>query len=499
MIVVISVVLVATLMTSMQVIEAVLMPKISDSKFDLISTGTYGSKLYSIDVIDSTYEYAPYLLDLTSDPYESGYDTGSLFGKQFVENIDALFAAALNADGQWWEPAVRTMIYHFLDKQYEILSQQLPDQYKKEFEGLTAGGESIGLKGFHKDVGKNAQRALVLGNFPSDADNLKLIIKDEKEREIQAGGKWDHILEKEILKWIDSHGKKFKSFQCSNFGVWGDRTENGELYTGRNLDWMHGSGVTKFKLITVHHPADGHSHATFGFAGVWGALTGMSAAGLTVHEANLESDDITFYGFPWLLRLRHIMAYADDLQSGLSLWKDTNNTVGFNHGIGSAKDGKAELMETMAHNTAYFSDMDAREADSETGSPRPNAVYRTNHGYDPYSIEHYMWNNTGAYNNSLWRYNLFPLVLDGYESEKKRITPLEAVNITAIVGDKGQEQSFDCIAPFPDGANILSASFHPQTTTAYVAWENSQGDSWSPAACQSYVKVDMSDFFNDTS
>merc|ERR1712000_371944 len=243
-------------------------------------------------------------------------------------------------------------------------------------------------------------------------------------------------------------------------------------------------------LITVHHPKDGHSHATLGFAGVWGALTGISSAGLTVHEANLESNDVTFYGFPWLLRLRHIMAYTDDLESGLAMWTATNNTVGFNHGIGSAKDGRAELLETMAH-TAFFGAMDPREAASETGAPRTDAVYRTNHGYDPYSIEHYMWNDTNAYKNSLWRYNLFPLVLDGYNSASKIITPLEAVNITAIVGDKGQEQSFDCIAPYPHGENILSVTFHPIAKTAYVAWENSEGDSWVPAACNSYVKVDF--------
>ena len=49
---------------------------------------------------------------------------------------------------------------------------------------------------------------------------------------------------------------------------------------------------------------------TFGYLGVWGALAGMSANGLTVHEANLEENEITFDGFPWLLRLRYIMENA---------------------------------------------------------------------------------------------------------------------------------------------------------------------------------------------
>ena len=36
----------------------------------------------------------------------------------------------------------------------------------------------------------------------------------------------------------------------------------------------------------------------------------MSAEGITVHEANLEEDEETFLGFPWLLRLRYIMENA---------------------------------------------------------------------------------------------------------------------------------------------------------------------------------------------
>jgi hypothetical protein len=84
-----------------------------------------------------------------------------------------------------------------------------------------------------------------------------------------------------------------------------------------------------------------------GWAGFLGAITGMSAEGVTVHEANLESDDITFRGFPWVLRLRYVMARAKGLDEALNLWNSTNNTIGFNHGIASRSDGSAVVMETM--------------------------------------------------------------------------------------------------------------------------------------------------------
>jgi hypothetical protein len=55
------------------------------------------------------------------------------------------------------------------------------------------------------------------------------------------------------------------------------------------------------------------------------------------------------------------MAKAKNIDEALSFWNSTNNTVGFNHGIGSANDQKAVLLETMMGNTAYFYDNDIRE------------------------------------------------------------------------------------------------------------------------------------------
>lgn len=46
----------------------------------------------------------------------------------------------------------------------------------------------------------------------------------------------------------------------------------------------------------------------------WNSVACAQLSGLTVHEANLEENEITFSGFPWTLRLRYIMEYASDLQ-----------------------------------------------------------------------------------------------------------------------------------------------------------------------------------------
>jgi hypothetical protein len=77
---------------------------------------------------------------------------------------------------------------------------------------------------------------------------------------------------------------------CSFFGVWGSRTEKGELYTMRNLDWASNTGINLNKLIIVFNITDTIPHAVLGFPGILGALTGISQKGITAHEAGQSSD-----------------------------------------------------------------------------------------------------------------------------------------------------------------------------------------------------------------
>ena len=99
------------------------------------------------------------------------------------------------------------------------------------------------------------------------------------------------------------------------FATWGSRTEEGKLFSARNLDWNKDTGINKYKLVMVIVPNDGGiPSVSLGFVGLFGTLAGMSGLGLTTHEANLEENEITFGGFPWSLRLRYIMEFAHNIQ-----------------------------------------------------------------------------------------------------------------------------------------------------------------------------------------
>lgn len=92
----------------------------------------------------------------------------------------------------------------------------------------------------------------------------------------------------EIVKMI-KHFINVNKIHCSFFATWGSRTKGGKLYTMRNLDWNANTGINKNKIVFVWKIKDEIPHVTLGFPVMLGALTGMSKAGLTVHEAGLDS------------------------------------------------------------------------------------------------------------------------------------------------------------------------------------------------------------------
>ena len=91
--------------------------------------------------------------------------------------------------------------------------------------------------------------------------------------------------------------------------------------TMRNLDWEANTGMNKHKTLFIWKIHGTIPHATLGFPAILGALTGISKAGLTVHEAGLDSLRETEIGFQWTLRLRYVMMYAENLQEAKKIWQ----------------------------------------------------------------------------------------------------------------------------------------------------------------------------------
>ncbi|EGG14458.1 hypothetical protein DFA_12230 [Cavenderia fasciculata] len=452
-----------------------------------------GSQLYTM--ISTGYADPIMVANLTGSHYEMGFSLGVFLANEAYENYLSLFKTLVP---NFLE---NDALEVFLDWQWDdYLSKQFPQEFSDEINGFNDGAVHSGFT----QMGKAITRCIVLSSFPGDAgQNIEYLLINELKSEA-------------FLEYIEKkgvpHGKLSPdSMQCSHFSVWGDRTVQGEMYNGRNLDWIIDTGIAKHKLLTFFHPTTGgNSHVAVGFAGLFGAITGISSKGIFVAESDNDSDLVTFDGMSWAHRLRYVMQYANNIEDALNIWKATNNTMGMNHMLSSAfevdtVEHPAYALETMKGYTAFFPDNDTLESayiyvDPNTGDktqmgyPIPQAVYRTNHGYDPL-IRKYQYQLPGPGDDTMIRYMLLYNAFEYYQSASIAIDELAAINITSTLGAKGNEGDFFDCSNANTGMNVISAAFHAANSTMYVAFEEGTGNTRICACCGTYVQVDLSLFF----
>jgi len=289
------------------------------------------------------------------------------------------------------------------------------------------------------------------------------------------------------------------------------------------LDWNKDTGINKYKLLTVFHVtgSDGKAipaYVTTGFTSGLGALAGMSSAGITVSEMNLDNSRVTFDGVPFPLRLRAVMEGATDLATAMDVWKATNNTNSFNFLIGSAPDALAGrdgayALETIRGYTSVYGANSERERaawyycgpkgsthhcswTNETGMvslgrPLVDAVWRSNHAVDP----DIMLTQEPLFNDTMFRYNILADLI-AETGVAGGIDDQVAADITATLGIKGPD-FFSCKQDFHEGSVIMSVVYapgpRPQQPSGYlyVAWEGGQGSTWTPASCMPYIRFDL--------
>lgn len=131
---------------------------------------------------------------------------------------------------------------------------------------------------------------------------------------------------------------------CSFFGAWGERTVDGHFIGSRNLDWNTDTGIGPLRLLTIFVPEGegaGHPFATVGYAGMVGALAGMSSAGIAVSEVGSTGVLERLTGEPWVLRNLDILEHASDLDEALAYHQNQAadgfhrpQTIGYNFMVG---------------------------------------------------------------------------------------------------------------------------------------------------------------------
>lgn len=183
-------------------------------------------------------------------------------------------------------------------------------------------------------------------------------ITDEYKEEIYgisrfASDKYDFVGPKyhRILNYHGAHDighalqDKNMTVGCTSFGVWNDKSEDGELLIARNFDFYSGDEFAQNKIIQFTNPKRGYKFATITWAGFIGAASGMNDQGITVTINAAKSSIPTDAATPIALLAREILQFSKNINDAVEIAKKRDVFVSESILIGSATDNKAIIIE----------------------------------------------------------------------------------------------------------------------------------------------------------
>ena len=132
---------------------------------------------------------------------------------------------------------------------------------------------------------------------------------------------------------------------CSSLAVWGDKTPDGKMLLGRNLDFYIGDDFAQNKVVHFITPTEGIPFASVSWAGMIGVLSGMNLNGLTI-TINAGKSDLPFKAkTPISLLCREILQYASTTEQAIEIARKRSVFVSESIMVSSVQDGKVVLIE----------------------------------------------------------------------------------------------------------------------------------------------------------
>jgi len=251
-------------------------------------------------------------LYVEGDPYERGLATGSLT-QELMYRQEQVFLEKVNSlvpsQGQ------QKFLRKFLTWYNRKLHKHILEEYKTEIYGVTrfASNEfndlappylrSLYLHGAH-DIGHALQDLMLVG--------------------------------------------------CTSFAVWDEKSEDGNLLIGRNFDFYAGDEFAEQKIISFTDPDQGYPFMSVTWGGFIGVVSGMNNQGLTVTINAGKSKIPLVAKTPISLVTREILQYASTIDEAITIAKQQEVFVSEAIMIGSAKDGKAALIEVSPNNFGVY-------------------------------------------------------------------------------------------------------------------------------------------------
>lgn len=261
---------------------------------------------------------------------------------------------------------------------------------------------------------------------------------------------------------------------CSSFASWGENSADTSLIIGRNFDFYVGDNFARNKQVAFYNPEKGYKFASVGWPGMIGVLSGMNETGLTVTINAAKSNMPTASATPISILTREILQYASTIDEAYTIAKKRKTFVSESILIGSAKDGRAAIIEKSPEKIALF-----------TGNG--HQLICTNH----YQSEAFSHDERNLENirtsDSQYRFNRLDELL-------KENIPIDANKAAAILRNRKGLHDTDLGLTNEMAMNQFishhSVIFEPEKRLMWV--------STSPWQCGKYVAYDLNKIFSDS-
>ena len=259
---------------------------------------------------------------------------------------------------------------------------------------------------------------------------------------------------------------------CSSFATWGTQSADSSLLIGRNFDFYVGDAFAENKLVTFCAPSKGYKFASIGWPGMIGVLSGMNETGLTVTINAAKSAMPISSATPISILTREILQYASTIDEAFAIAQKRKTFVSESILIGSAKDGRAAIIEKSPEKTVLFN-----------GKEKDRIICTNHYQSDAFAKDERNMENIRT-SDSPYRYAR----LEELISENQPMNPVKAASI--LRNRKGRQNADLGLANEMAINQFIahhSVIFQPEKQLMWV--------STSPWQCGKYVAYDLNLIF----